>query len=139
VTEDDLKKITRATRGHISLSAINEALEEVQAFARSKAARMRRERRAASKMRSYPNSSSPRYRNPIRRDAAPLEDPEMILTEQELRQACAFFRSGEATARSLLLILCAVNRLKQGRGGKNGLVYYHIPVNQQRALPPPLD
>jgi hypothetical protein len=136
VTEDDLKSIPRTTRGHISLSAINDALDQVHTYARRKAARIERERRTKSQIYRYDSSG----RKPPKPSGHGIgEDEEndgssapVLLTEQELRQACAFFRSGEATARSLLLILCAVHRLKQARGGKNGLVYYHIPEQQQQ-------
>jgi hypothetical protein len=137
VTEDDLKNIPRTTRGHISLSAINDALDQVHTYARRKAARIDRERRTKSQIYRYDSSG----RKPPKPSGHGIggEDEEndgssapVLLTEQELRQACAFFRSGEATARSLLLILCAVHRLKQARGGKNGLVYYHILELQQQ-------
>jgi vacuolar-type H+-ATPase subunit I/STV1 len=134
VTEDDLKCVPRTVRGQISLSAINDALDEIQTYARRKAARTEREERTNSKIYKYQNSSRhhlrqnqvEKYRSQIR-EVGEADDSTMVFTEQELRQACAFFRSGEATARSLLLILCGANRLKQVRGGKNGLVYYHIP------------
>lgn len=35
------------------------------------------------------------------------------VTEQQLREKCAFFRHGESTARSTLSILCSLRRLKQ--------------------------
>ena len=36
-----------------------------------------------------------------------------FVTEQELRDACAFFRSGESTARAILQILRSCKRIKQ--------------------------
>jgi hypothetical protein len=139
ITEDDLKHIPRTTRGHISLSAINDALDQVHSFARRKFARIDRERRAKSQIYKYDSGRKlkPREGDLLGRGTGDDDDENdgssaLVLTEQELRQACAFFRSGEATARSLLLILCAVHRLKQARGGKNGLVYYHIPQHQKQ-------
>jgi hypothetical protein len=139
VTEDDLKHIPRTTRGHISLSAINDALDQVHSFARRKFARIDRERRTKSQIFKYDSGRKhkPREGDLLGRGTGDDDDENdgssaLVLTEQELRQACAFFRSGEATARSLLLILCAVHRLKQARGGKNGLVYYHIPQQHQQ-------
>jgi hypothetical protein len=139
VTEDDLKRVSRTVRGQISLSAINDALEEVQTFATRKAAREAREERAKSKIYKHHTPSrlphgrqkqEPRNQSQSSWEAG---DSAMVFTEQELRQACAFFRSGESTARSLLLILCGANRLTQVRGGKNGLVYYQLPHPQSAA------
>lgn len=49
------------------------------------------------------------------------------ITEQDLREKCAFFRHGESTARSTLLVLCSLKRLKQVPN-KNRNVTYHLLV-----------
>ena len=109
----------------------------MHSFARRKFARIDRERRSKSQIYRYDSGQKqkPPGADLLNRgsDDDENDSPALVLTEQELRQGCAFFRSGEATARSLLLILCAVHRLKQQRGGKNGLVYYHIPEQQQQS------
>lgn len=42
-------------------------------------------------------------------DAAPI----ITISEQDLRENCAFFRHGESTARATLAVLCSLRRLKQ--------------------------
>jgi len=53
------------------------------------------------------------------------DDPVVSITEQELREACAFFRHGESTARMTLSLLCRLKRLKQVPN-KTGQVTYHL-------------
>ena len=49
----------------------------------------------------------------------------MHVEEQELRQSCSFFRTGESTARSILLILRTLGRLQQ-IPAKHGEVTYIV-------------
>ena len=45
------------------------------------------------------------------------------VSEQELRENCAFFRSGESTARATLQLLCSLKRLKQVPGKNREVTY----------------
>ena len=45
------------------------------------------------------------------------------VSEQELRENCAFFRTGEATARATLQLLCSLRRLKQVPGKNRDITY----------------
>ena len=54
---------------------------------------------------------------------SPVSEDFNILSEQELRETCGFFRLGESTARATLAILCILKRLKQVPG-KNMEVTY---------------
>ena len=47
------------------------------------------------------------------------------VTEHELRQKCAFFRNGEATARTILALLKELHRVKQ-EPNKNGEIVYWL-------------
>jgi hypothetical protein len=94
VSRQELEAIPRTVRGRIGLSVVNEALEDIQAVCRAKLAKNRCK---------------------IRR--------EMFVTEQELRQACAFFCSGESTARTTLSILRHANRIKQVPCKDGNVVY----------------
>ena len=100
LTEAELKDIPRTTRGRLSLAVINDALLEVQTVARKKSARHDRDLRARqSQLYQWKMPSAASHRA----DAA-IEEvasrPYVEVTEQELRQSCAFFHGGEATARS---------------------------------------
>lgn len=53
-----------------------------------------------------------------------------FVAEQELRDSCAFFRSGEATARAILRVLRSVKRIKQVCG-KGFQVTYIWLLNDQ--------
>ena len=46
-----------------------------------------------------------------------------FVSEQEMRDSCAFFRSGESTARAILQILRSAKRLKQICGRKSQVTY----------------
>jgi hypothetical protein len=45
------------------------------------------------------------------------------VSEQELRENCAFFRNGESTARATLQLLCSLKRLKQVPGKNREVTY----------------
>eukprot|EP00934_Nitzschia_sp_Nitz4_P003834 Nitzschia sp. Nitz4//scaffold4_size323378//251027//252001//NITZ4_000699-RA/size323378-processed-gene-0.303-mRNA-1//1//CDS//3329553516//3824//frame0 len=55
------------------------------------------------------------------------EDPQQFQTisEQDLRENCAFFRNGESTARATLSVLCSLRRIKQ-IPCKSGNVVYRL-------------
>jgi hypothetical protein len=55
------------------------------------------------------------------------DDTIISITEQDLREKCAFFRHGERTARTTLSVLCSLKRLKQVPN-KNRQVTYHLLV-----------
>lgn len=110
ISQEELNTIPRTIRGRVPLAVLNEAIEDVEEFAKLKTAEMARDRRKMMTwMKAYEDIGE-----------------ELYMTEQELRQSCAFFCSGESTARSVLLILRALNRLKQVPA-KNGDVVYMLP------------
>jgi len=49
---------------------------------------------------------------------------ENTVSEQELRENCAFFRHGESTARNILSLLCSLKRLKQVPGQNKEIITY---------------
>lgn len=109
ITIEELEQIPRTTRGRISLYVLNDALSDIAAHCR---------RRARKKTKSHsPFSSSP--------PPYPVDDCAMRVEEQELRQSCSFFRTGESTARSILLILRTLGRLQQ-IPAKHGEVTYIV-------------
>jgi hypothetical protein len=90
ITSQELQTIPRTIRGRISLAVLTEALMEIETVCRDKYAH---------------------YKKPAWWEDEPWEHP--WVSEQELRKACAFFRSGESTARAILLILRNLHRIKQ--------------------------
>ena len=111
VSQEEFLRVPRATRAHISRALVNEAVLDIE--------------------RTFQEKETLRLKN--RRKRAILtwnkgEDDEQELTcsEQEMRQSCAFFRSGESSARGVLIILRSLNRIKQNPSG-NGEIVYTLP------------
>ena len=113
VSRAELNSVPREFRSHLSLAVVNEALTEIECFAREKATLIERNRRK---------------RHLLKWNTEEEEDDsrEFTITEQELRQSCAFFHSGESTARSVLLVLRVLHCIKQ-IPSKTGDVVYVIP------------
>jgi hypothetical protein len=100
VTEAELGAVSKTIRGRITLAVVNDALVDIERAC----LRKQQQRRT----RSFHNSS---------------DDQQWVVSEQDLRQTCAFFRSGESTARAILLLLRSLKRLKQ-IPGKHSEVNY---------------
>jgi hypothetical protein len=90
ITLNELQSIPRTIRGRISHTVLSEALVEIETVCRDKYAH---------------------YKRPAWWEDEPWEHP--WVSEQDLRKSCAFFRSGESTARAILLLLRNLHRLKQ--------------------------
>ena len=107
VTQDEFMSVPRATRSHISRALVNEAIMDIERTFQEKQKQCLRNkrRRAIYKWKKAP------------------EDEELNCSEQEMRQRCAFFRSGESSARGVLLILRHLNRIKQ-IPSQNGKIVY---------------
>jgi hypothetical protein len=110
VTRNDLQSLPRTVRGRISLSVVNDAVVEIEYVCRTKYTLLARNRRKQLKHTISQTT-----------EEEPSEEP--WVSEQELRQSCAFFRSGESTARAVLSILRSLSRLKQ-LPSKNGEIIY---------------
>jgi hypothetical protein len=61
----------------------------------------------------------------------PQPPPQQIywVSEQDLREHCAFFRHGESTARATLSVLCSLRRLKQTPGKRREVTYICLTKN----------
>jgi hypothetical protein len=103
VTESELLSVSRAIRGRITLAVVNDALSDIQRVGQNKYSAL-----SKPKQHSYQKQWN---------DHAALQVEEHgdlpWVSEQDLRQSCAFFRSGESTARGILSILRTLKRLKQ--------------------------
>jgi hypothetical protein len=132
----------------ISRFVCNEALEEIEDLVRKRTAAMR-VILEPSAFHSHHSNSHPLSTNALQRRfdylrqrqggryghnssnssqealhaASPAHAGQFWVTEQELRENCAFFRHGESTARATLALLCSLKRLKQ-LPGKNMEITY---------------
>jgi hypothetical protein len=131
ITESQLQSISRNTRGRISILALNEALEEIENVCRNKMAQLpRKPTTTTTSSLTALQSLERRYEYLKQRNHNSTTQVEVNahigqywVSEQELRESCAFFRLGESTARATLVVLCTLKRLKQ-LPGKNMEVTY---------------
>jgi hypothetical protein len=130
ITESQLQSISRNTRGRISILALNEALEEIETVCRDKLAQLPRKPTSSTISSAASQSLERRYEYLKQRSHNSTTQVEVDahigqywVSEQELRESCAFFRLGESTARATLVVLCTLKRLKQ-LPGKNMEVTY---------------
>ena len=133
VTEEELRLQLRFGP-HLCRYDINEALEEIREVVRKKTA-LDRSLGAGHQHGRTINSLQRRFeylRQRQRQNAgSSLEECETDahrghdwVSEQELRENCAFFRHGESTARATLQLLCSLKRLRQVPGRGSGVVTY---------------
>ena len=142
ITASELLQISKNTRGRLTMVALNEALKEIATVCQAK---VRNAREAALRTPRPTASSSTTSKTAQRRyeyllkqrdpnhslnyhhhkDDEPYYKNNWAVSEQELRENCAFFRHGEATARATLVVLCAMKRLKQipGRNSNMEVTY----------------
>jgi hypothetical protein len=111
ISQDEFYSISRNIRGRITLSALNEALLDIQRVTENKYNILHHSSRkmSSSSQISYQETCAlhkEMLHNLIQKDVP-------FVTEQELRDSCAFFRSGESTARAILQILRSCKRIKQ--------------------------
>ena len=147
ITASELLQISKNTRGRLTMVALNEALKEIATVCQAKVrtaheAALRTPRPTASttsssstfktaqrryeylrQQRDSHNFSSLNYHH--HKEDEPYYNNNWVVSEQELRENCAFFRHGEATARATLVVLCAMKRLKQipGRNSNMEVTY----------------
>jgi hypothetical protein len=119
ISKDEFNSVSKNIRGRITLSALNEALLDIQRVTENKyniLHHSNRKNSSASKI-SYQETCALHKEmliNLIQKDVP-------FVTEQELRDSCAFFRSGESTARAILQILRSCKRIKQVFLGNSGV------------------
>lgn len=140
ITESQLQSISRNTRGRISIRALNDALEEIETVCRDKLAQLPRKPTTSSLTLTASQSLERRYEYLKQRNnntATQVEVDAHIgqywVSEQELREACAFFRLGESTARATLIILCTLKRLKQLPGKNTEVTYICLCETQSQS------
>jgi hypothetical protein len=134
ITQDELEayKADTVRAPRISLMDLNEALEEIEQVVQLQRQAAQILRRKQQKSGLGPNALQRRYdylekRQQHAHASASDDSSTTSVTEQELRENCAFFRHGESTARSTLSLLCRLRRLKQFPA-KNQQVIYQLVI-----------
>lgn len=116
VSLDEFRRVPRSTRAHISRALVNEAVLDIErVFQEKEMQRLKNRRKRA--LTKWGSTSA-------------VDDDDDVLTcsEQEMRQSCAFFRSGESSARGVLQILRHLHRIKQLPSSGNGQkIVYTLP------------
>jgi hypothetical protein len=134
ITESEINDYTRNSAvpfrmNRISRMDLNEALEEIEDIVEKKMALLATTRRSLShEQQEHQSHASSSYltTNSLQRRFEYLQQRQLqqqrigtttsnvdSVSEQELRENCAFFRHGESTARATLSVLCSLKRLKQ--------------------------
>jgi Spindle and kinetochore-associated protein 1 len=124
VSVEELEQVPRTTRGRVQVCVINEALDNIGKCFHKKAVQ---ERKRMLLLEESRHVALARYQgNPEEK----VNDEELlrnlVVTEQDLRQSCAFFFAGEGTARTVLAVLKALRRIKQVPQKKKGLFMYRL-------------
>jgi len=131
VTQEELLSVSKNIRGRITLDNLNNALADIKRVVQKKysimATRQGNSKATSIIMDGKPHRVSKKmYQDTLNlhRDLSMEEhEKHFWISEQELRDSCAFFRSGEGTARAILLVLRSLKRLRQVCGG-GGLTTY---------------
>jgi hypothetical protein len=128
VTTEELKGFSRNTLGRVSRLDLNEALEEIEQLCQNKLAAVPTQNKSNNGLMT--SNALQRRRDYLKQQRATVADLEVEahaghvwVSEQELRESCAFFRHGESTARATLSILCSLKRLKQIPGRNMKITY----------------
>jgi hypothetical protein len=130
VTIEELKGFSRNTLGRVSRLDLNEALEEIEKVCQNKLAALPTQNKSNNGNGLMTSNALQRRYDYLKQQRATVADSEVEahaghvwVSEQELRESCAFFRHGESTARATLSILCTLKRLKQIPGRNMKITY----------------
>ncbi|GMH54739.1 hypothetical protein TL16_g01734, partial [Triparma laevis f. inornata] len=119
VTENELSSLDRSARGRVTIGAINDAVSSVNECLLEKYQQLSQ----ASK-----GKKTKKFQQFVvdhRETVTEEHEGRPFVSEQHLRDSCAFFRSGESTAKSILNILRSLKKIKQIQG-KGGRVTYCV-------------
>lgn len=114
IENDELTDIPTTIRGRTSVPVLNDALVDILNVCFDHF-----QYRGRSKDNNTRNND----------DTNQFKHQKIILTEQELRTSCSFFRTGESSARSILLVLRALGRIQQIPSKKTDQILYTITVS----------
>ena len=120
VSLSEFEAVNKATRGRLTLQALNAAVNDINAVAFKKHSALQ----TASKKGARAGTNL--YMDAvIKLSEETVSDHagRFFVAERELRDDCAFFRAGEATAKCSLAVLRSLGRLRQVQGGNNQVTY----------------
>ena len=113
IDQIEYASIPKTVRGRFGLIALNEALTDIQKVIESRYHHLRQHSSiwaSQTKRSNYANlQSTPMHSTPAKNS----QTYHPIVSEQEMRDNCSFFRSGESSARAILQILRSCKRIKQ--------------------------
>jgi lactam utilization protein B len=136
IAASELKQMSRNTLRRISLLDVNEALDEIERVCDNRLKAMPQSKSTGTSSNSLQRRFE--YLKQTRADVdleVEAHAGHVWVSEQELRENCAFFRHGEATARATLSILCSLKRLKQVPGKNTGVTYICLrPTDSDREV-----
>jgi len=117
ITPSEFQSVSKNIRRRITLSALNEALSDIQKVTLNKYHHLCHSHFSSRKgnvntVNANAHSNSNVILNALHKDMVGGDDLPFI-SEQEIRDDCAFFRTGESTARAILQILRSCKRIKQ--------------------------
>ena len=111
VSEAEWNGISKTVRGRITLAVVNDALRDIERVFLKKYAVLNHQNKKGTT--TTPVELQQKLLNSHRELHVKEHGDSKWVSEQDLRQCCAFFRNGESTARAILLIIRTLRRLKQ--------------------------
>jgi len=112
VTETEWNSVSRTVRGRITLAVVNDALRDIERVFQKKYAVLSHKSLLRKGLPAQMEVHQ-KLLNSHRELQVEEHGDFTWVSEQDLRQCCAFFRNGESTARAILLIIRTLRRLKQ--------------------------
>jgi hypothetical protein len=115
ITPEEYLSVSKNIRGRITLAVVNDSLLDIERVCRKKYNQLSRH--------MTPGKELPKVHKEHADTAVAEHGDCPWVSEQDLRQSCAFFRNGESTARAILAILRSLRRIRQVPG-RNAEVTY---------------
>ena len=119
VCSEELSSVQKSIRGRVTLSSLNDAVSDINDVARVKYRALSVAAKGKGKRTKKFHQLIVHHRETIVEEHSGLP----FVSEQDLRDCCAFFRSGESTARAVLNVLRSLKRIRQVQGGGGQVTY----------------
>ncbi|GMI61301.1 hypothetical protein ScalyP_jg4878 [Parmales sp. scaly parma] len=121
VTDNELQTVPRSIRSRLTLSALNDAVVQILSVAETKYDLLQQTGVKTRKTKKYQKVVIQHRETEVEEHGGRI-----WVGEQDLRDFCPFFRSGESSARTILSVLRTLKRLKQIQGAKNTVTYVFL-------------
>jgi hypothetical protein len=122
----ELHALPTTMRGRIGVAVVNDALYDIQQVAEQKSKKLAKQLYFKQHILTWDKGND-----------SSNHDAMIHLSEQELRQSCAFWRLGESTARAILMMLRTLRRIQRLPAQQHGDAVYAVPrkiTDTQRAI-----